>query len=293
MECLHQNAANAADSTEHDVDLYQNPLHGEDTQTIVAMFISALEKECRNGGKVSLSSRFFLFESDNTVLICGLLQLISSKSSNFHSARVPDISVEDKLSDQMNNSVTVLVAQIAAYVSRIADLCNCSSSCFIVAWRYLKQLEKKDSKFALNKLNVHRLVITTMMVASKFIDDKNYSNQYWAGVRLHLSCADSIRFADPALYRRLAASQNLSSTRSRLSSSSISRSGCTSRGQNTWSYYPISSCGTARRPRPNRFARKARSWTACAESTILDEAGPCSQDPSHPCSSPSQRAALL
>ena len=53
MECLQQNAANAADSIEHDVEQYQNPLHGEDAQTVVAMFISALEKECRNGGKVS------------------------------------------------------------------------------------------------------------------------------------------------------------------------------------------------------------------------------------------------
>ncbi len=75
------------------------------------------------------------------------------------------------------------MTQIAAYVARIATLSNCSSSCFVLAWRYLTQLEENDSKFCLNKLNIHRLVITSVMIASKFIDDKYFSNQYWARVR--------------------------------------------------------------------------------------------------------------
>jgi len=33
-----------------------------------------------------------------------------------------------------------------------------------------------------NKLNVHRLVLTAIMIASKFIEDKYYSNQYWSRV---------------------------------------------------------------------------------------------------------------
>jgi len=43
-------------------------------------------------------------------------------------------------------------------------------------------LEERDTKFSLNKLNIHRLVLTSVMIASKFMDDKYYSNQYWSRV---------------------------------------------------------------------------------------------------------------
>mmetsp|Transcript_36065 Transcript_36065/g.94823 ORF Transcript_36065/g.94823 Transcript_36065/m.94823 type:complete len:203 (-) Transcript_36065:481-1089(-) len=85
------------------------------------------------------------------------------KTSNFHSTREPEISA-------------------SAYVARIFSMTNCSPSCFVFAWRYLKQIESEDWKFMVNKLNVHRLVLTAIMIASKFIEDKYYSNQYWSRV---------------------------------------------------------------------------------------------------------------
>mmetsp|Transcript_36063 Transcript_36063/g.94816 ORF Transcript_36063/g.94816 Transcript_36063/m.94816 type:complete len:140 (-) Transcript_36063:481-900(-) len=72
--------------------------------------------------------------------------------------------------------------QASAYVARIFSMTNCSPSCFVFAWRYLKQIESEDWKFMVNKLNVHRLVLTAIMIASKFIEDKYYSNQYWSRV---------------------------------------------------------------------------------------------------------------
>ena len=58
MENFEQDAANAMDSTDHDVTKYQIPLDGEDDQSIVSMFVTALEKECRNGGKVRTDNIF-------------------------------------------------------------------------------------------------------------------------------------------------------------------------------------------------------------------------------------------
>ena len=49
-----QEAANNMDSSEHDVMKYQIPSEGEDDQSIIDMFVGALEKECNKmSSKVS------------------------------------------------------------------------------------------------------------------------------------------------------------------------------------------------------------------------------------------------
>jgi hypothetical protein len=41
---------------------------------------------------------------------------------------------------------------------------------------------KQQTDFVISKLNIHRLIVTSMMLAVKFFDDTYYSNAYYAKV---------------------------------------------------------------------------------------------------------------
>ncbi|KAL9272067.1 Cyclin-P3-1-like protein [Drosera capensis] len=70
---------------------------------------------------------------------------------------------------------------IQQYMDRIYKYAGCSPSCFIVAYIYVdRYLQLADAH--LTSLNVHRLLITSIMVAAKFIDDGFYRNAYYAKV---------------------------------------------------------------------------------------------------------------
>lgn len=80
----------------------------------------------------------------------------------FHGLRAPSLSIQQ-------------------YIDRIFKYSCCSSSCFIVAYVYMERFVERKSIF-LTSLNIHRLLITSVMVAAKFMDDAFYNNAYYARV---------------------------------------------------------------------------------------------------------------
>mmetsp|Transcript_45022 Transcript_45022/g.143379 ORF Transcript_45022/g.143379 Transcript_45022/m.143379 type:complete len:319 (+) Transcript_45022:167-1123(+) len=86
-----------------------------------------------------------------------------SRLTVFHGLRAPSIGVE-------------------AYIDRIFKYANCSTVCFIVAYVYIDRLLQAHPELPINSLNVHRLLITTIMAAAKFLDDAYYNNAYYAKV---------------------------------------------------------------------------------------------------------------
>mmetsp|Transcript_25820 Transcript_25820/g.40037 ORF Transcript_25820/g.40037 Transcript_25820/m.40037 type:complete len:243 (-) Transcript_25820:115-843(-) len=70
---------------------------------------------------------------------------------------------------------------ILAYLERIFKYASCSSECFILALIYIDRLISKNN-FVLTELNVHRVLITAVMLAAKFFDDAYYNNAYYAKV---------------------------------------------------------------------------------------------------------------
>jgi len=107
-------------------------------------------------------------------LACVLTHLVSLRSSDdqqacgepltvFHAVRVPSVSIHD-------------------YLFRIARYFLCSPECFVMALVYIDRIMKKQNDFVISKLNIHRLIVTSMMLAVKFFDDTYYSNAYYAKV---------------------------------------------------------------------------------------------------------------
>ncbi|KAJ6869427.1 cyclin-U4-1 [Populus alba x Populus x berolinensis] len=90
-------------------------------------------------------------------------QLYPRKASIFHGLTRPTISIQN-------------------YLERIFKYSNCSPSCFVVAYVYLDRFSQRQSCFPLNSFNVHRLLITSVLVSVKFMDDIYYNNAFYAKV---------------------------------------------------------------------------------------------------------------
>jgi hypothetical protein len=81
----------------------------------------------------------------------------------FHGLRAPPISIE-------------------AYLLRIAKYAKCSPACFAHAMVHMLKLAGQDASFAPTRLNVHRLVLTGVLISAKFLDDRYFNNAFYAKV---------------------------------------------------------------------------------------------------------------
>eukprot|EP01018_Ginkgo_biloba_P006098 Gb_01709 [translate_table: standard] len=85
------------------------------------------------------------------------------KLTVFHGLRAPNLSIR-------------------SYIERIFKYSNCSPSCFILAYAYIDRFIHQQPEVPITSLNVHRLLITSVMVAAKFVDDAFFNNAYYAKV---------------------------------------------------------------------------------------------------------------
>jgi hypothetical protein len=60
---------------------------------------------------------------------------------------------------------------IGGYLERIFRFASCSPSCYVVAYIYLDRFLRRRPALAVDSFNVHRLLITSVLTAVKFIDD--------------------------------------------------------------------------------------------------------------------------
>jgi hypothetical protein len=80
------------------------------------------------------------------------------------------------------NALTKPSISIRSYMERIFKYANCSDSCYIVAYTYLERFIQKQPFLPIDSFNVHRLIITSVLVSAKFMDDLCYNNAYYAKI---------------------------------------------------------------------------------------------------------------
>jgi len=78
---------------------------------------------------------------------------------------------------------------ISAYISRIVFCSNCSEECFAIALIYIERLVGRNKNFFISEFNVHRLILTSVMMAAKYYDDHHFDNAYYSRVG-GLSCKE-------------------------------------------------------------------------------------------------------
>ncbi|CAN8286386.1 unnamed protein product [Cochlearia groenlandica] len=71
---------------------------------------------------------------------------------------------------------------IQSYLERIFRYTKTGPSVYVVAYVYIDRFCHNNQSFRISLTNVHRLLITTIMVASKYVEDMNYRNSYFAKV---------------------------------------------------------------------------------------------------------------
>lgn len=81
----------------------------------------------------------------------------------FHCREAPDMTVQ-------------------AYLERVFRYTRAAAPVFVVAYVYIDRFCQLRPAFRIGAANVHRLLITTVMVASKYVEDMNYRNSYYAKV---------------------------------------------------------------------------------------------------------------
>ncbi|CAE7620323.1 CYCU4-1 [Symbiodinium natans] len=87
----------------------------------------------------------------------------AAQVTKFHSVRPPQLPIRD-------------------YLFRIAKYFQCSRECFVLCLVYIDRIVKLHPDFTICSLNIHRLLVTSVMLAVKFFDDVYYSNAYYAKV---------------------------------------------------------------------------------------------------------------
>jgi len=98
------------------------------------------------------------------------------------------VSRNDQLTPT-NNGITTFHAKlppsisILNYLQRIVKYIPCSTECFVLGLVYIDRIIQKHAQLiTINSFNVHRLVISSILVASKFNDDNPYNNAFYARV---------------------------------------------------------------------------------------------------------------
>ncbi|KAL8129805.1 hypothetical protein V2J09_018960 [Rumex salicifolius] len=106
--------------------------------------------------------------------LSALLERVAEENDNSRRWQPQKVSAFDGLS---RPSIS-----IQNYLERIFQYANCSPCCFVVAYVYLDRFAQRQPLLPINSFNVHRLLITTVMLAAKFMDDLYYNNAYYAKI---------------------------------------------------------------------------------------------------------------
>jgi len=68
------------------------------------------------------------------------------------------------------------------FADRISSYFRCSPSCYVLSMVFLDRVVRLNPEFVVTELNVHRLLLSSMVVATKFNDDGIYSNDFYSKV---------------------------------------------------------------------------------------------------------------
>eukprot|EP00747_Dinoflagellata_sp_TGD_P211924 gnl/TRDRNA2_/TRDRNA2_85090_c0_seq1.p1 gnl/TRDRNA2_/TRDRNA2_85090_c0~~gnl/TRDRNA2_/TRDRNA2_85090_c0_seq1.p1 ORF type:complete len:203 (+),score=33.50 gnl/TRDRNA2_/TRDRNA2_85090_c0_seq1:99-707(+) len=115
------------------------------------------------GQEVDVAGAYFVTALANILTHLASLAGLPNRVTRFHAIRAPQLSIHD-------------------YLLRIAKYFQCSHECFVLCLVYIDRIVKLHPEFTISNLNIHRLLVTSVMLAVKFFDDVYYSNSYYARV---------------------------------------------------------------------------------------------------------------
>ena len=100
----------------------------------------------------------------DSILPCSIEDFIYTHPKTiFDSKTVPRISIHD-------------------YLQRLCKYFDCSDSCFIISFIYIDRIISLNPGFMITRLNIHRLILVSLILAVKYNDDQYGDNSYYSKV---------------------------------------------------------------------------------------------------------------
>ena len=79
-------------------------------------------------------------------------------------------------------SDTAFPVTASAYLNRILKYGGCSHCCAVVGLMYLQRLKQRMPTVCLTSGNIQRLLLTSVLVAAKYLEDSHYPHTHWARI---------------------------------------------------------------------------------------------------------------
>jgi hypothetical protein len=100
--------------------------------------------------------------------LAGILERVANRNDAAAAAEVSAVAPASAFRATTKPGISV-----RAYMARIARFAGCSPACYVVAYVYLDRLLRRGRLLALavDSYSVHRLLITAVLAAVKFMDD--------------------------------------------------------------------------------------------------------------------------
>ncbi|XP_026664050.1 cyclin-U2-2-like [Phoenix dactylifera] len=131
-------------------DLYSFPCEDEPSAPLVISVLASLVERT-------------IARNERVVGECGVVALKDGRSRAFYSRHVLDMTIQ-------------------SFLERFFRYARVAPPVYVVAYVYMDRLCHLNPGLKVCLMNVHRLLITSIMVASKFVEDRNYRNSYFAKV---------------------------------------------------------------------------------------------------------------
>ncbi|ORZ03965.1 cyclin-domain-containing protein [Syncephalastrum racemosum] len=116
--------------------------------------------------------------ADTIKMITGLLERITKTNDRLHAS----MTNERRSAYTCFHARSIPSIDIHAYLTRILKYCPCSNECFLSLLVYFDRMSRNSSGLRIDSFNIHRLVISGIMVASKFFSDVFFTNTRYAKV---------------------------------------------------------------------------------------------------------------
>lgn len=117
--------------------------------------IKKLKKNDRDEYNIQIISRAMEYINNKNIKIY--------KNLPFYSKIIPDINIKD-------------------YYNRLYKYINCDSYIYIVSLSYIDRYIHNNPSISINIYTIHRLIITSIIIALKYIEDDVNNNKYYSDV---------------------------------------------------------------------------------------------------------------
>lgn len=124
---------------------------------------------------------------DTIKLLTTLLEKITHSNDRLHPEKNSGGQQQKSRSYTCFHARSIPSITIHAYFTRILKYCPCANECLIAILVYFDRMTQPDPKLGLKPLhidsyNIHRLIITGLMISSKLYSDVFFTNTRYAKV---------------------------------------------------------------------------------------------------------------